>query len=149
MRRELFESQTERLSYGPSLRWVFLDIGRVRQRVLEARAGQRAALAAYDETLLQPREETENALAGYRAATESLSANEAGLAAARTAAQVRLAVHHRRVPAKQLIWEGIAVGRVTQTALEHLQPTIDSAVTSLIAEFPVPAAPAAGAATRS
>lgn len=88
LRSELFESQTERSSYGPSLSWAFLDIGRVRQRVLEARARQREALAAYDETLLRALEETENALAGYRAATESLVANEAGLAAARSALQI-------------------------------------------------------------
>ena len=88
MRSELFEAATERLSYGPSLSWAFLDVGRVRQRVLAAKARQRGALAAYDETVLRALEETENALAGYRAATGSLAANEAGLAAARNAAQV-------------------------------------------------------------
>ncbi|MCU0761339.1 MAG: TolC family protein [Steroidobacteraceae bacterium] len=84
-RTELFEPLAERLSYGPTLSWAFLDVGRVRQRVAEARAQQRGALAAYDETVLRALEETENALAGYRAATESLAASEAGLAAARTA----------------------------------------------------------------
>lgn len=43
---------------------------------------------------------------------------------------------------KQLVWEGIAVGRVTQQALENLQPAIDSTVASLFAEYPVPAATA-------
>ncbi|MCP5327541.1 MAG: efflux transporter outer membrane subunit [Sinobacteraceae bacterium] len=88
LRSELFKSQTERHSYGPSLSWAFLDVGRVRQRVLQARAQQREALAAYDETLLRALEETENALAGYRAATESLAANESGLEAARTAVEI-------------------------------------------------------------
>ena len=88
LRSELFEAATERLSYGPSLSWAFLDVGRVRQRVLAAKARQRGALAAYDETVLRALEETENALAGYRAATESLVANETGLAAARNAAQM-------------------------------------------------------------
>jgi multidrug efflux system outer membrane protein len=85
VRSDLFEPFSERRSYGPSLSWSFLDVGRVRQRVLEARAQQREALAAYDETVLRALEETENALAGYRAATESLVASEAGLAAARVA----------------------------------------------------------------
>ncbi len=88
LRSELFESTTERLSYGPSLTWAFLDIGRVRQRVRAAAARQRQALAAYDDTVLRALEETENSLAGYRAATESLVAYESGLAAARTASQI-------------------------------------------------------------
>jgi multidrug efflux system outer membrane protein len=88
VRSDLFEAAAERLSYGPSLSWAFLDVGRVRQRVLAAKARQRGALAAYDETVLRALEETENALAGYRAATESLAANEAGLAAARNAVRI-------------------------------------------------------------
>jgi len=88
LRSELFEKVAERRAYGPALSWSFLDVGRVRQRVLQARAQQREALAAYDETLLRALEETENALAGYRAATESLVASEAGLEAARSALAV-------------------------------------------------------------
>lgn len=84
-RGELFETVAERSAWGPVLSWSFLDVGRVRQRVLEARGQQREALAAYDETVLRALEETENALAGYRAATESLAANESGLEAARSA----------------------------------------------------------------
>jgi len=87
-RSELFEAAAERLSYGPSLSWAFLDVGRVRQRVLAAKARQRGALAAYDDTVLRALEETENALVGFRAATESLVANETGLAAARSAVQI-------------------------------------------------------------
>lgn len=40
---------------------------------------------------------------------------------------------------KQLVWEGVATGRVTQKALDNLQPAIDSAVTLLFEKFPVPA----------
>lgn len=47
---------------------------------------------------------------------------------------------------KQLVWEGIAVGRVTQKTLDNLQPAIDSVVASVFAKFPVPSA-ASGAAT--
>ncbi len=88
VRSELLEAASERRSYGPALSWSFLNVGRVRQRVLGARAREREALAAYDETVLRALEETENALAGYRAATEALLAFESGLAAARNAAQI-------------------------------------------------------------
>lgn len=40
---------------------------------------------------------------------------------------------------KQLVWEGIAVGRVTQKTLDNVQPAVDAAVTSLFTKFPVAA----------
>lgn len=87
-RDDLFSAAAERWRYGPSLSWSFLDAGRVRQRVRAAEARAAGALAAYDETVLRALEETENALAAYRAANESLAANEAGLAASRRAAEL-------------------------------------------------------------
>jgi multidrug efflux system outer membrane protein len=84
-RTDLFEAAAERWRYGPSLSWSFLDAGSVRQRVLAAKARSREALAAYDETVLRALEETENALAGFRAANQSLMAAESGLEAARRA----------------------------------------------------------------
>ncbi|HPF27224.1 MAG TPA: efflux transporter outer membrane subunit [Steroidobacteraceae bacterium] len=88
VRDELFDGRAERLSYGPTLSWSFLDVGRVRQRVQASKARQREALALYDETVLRALEETENALAGYRAATEALVALDAGLVASREAAAI-------------------------------------------------------------
>ncbi len=85
---DLFEPAAERWRYGPSLSWSFLDAGRVRQRVRAAQARAREALAAYEETVLRALEETENALAGFRAANESLVAAEGGLAAARRATEL-------------------------------------------------------------
>jgi outer membrane protein TolC len=85
---QLFEPAAERWRYGPSLSWSFLDAGRVRQRVLAAKARSREALAAYDETVLRALEETENALAGFRAANESLMSAEGGLQAARRATEL-------------------------------------------------------------
>ena len=41
---------------------------------------------------------------------------------------------------KALVWEGVAVGKVTQKTLDNLQPTIDSVITSIFAKYPVPAA---------
>ncbi len=37
---------------------------------------------------------------------------------------------------KQLIWEGVAEGRVTETALDNQQANIDSVVTQLLEKFP-------------
>jgi multidrug efflux system outer membrane protein len=84
-RGDLFDSGSQRSAWGPALSWSFLDVGRVRQRVLAARAREREALAAYDDTVLRALEETENALAAYRAATEALAAFDAGRTAARSA----------------------------------------------------------------
>ena len=87
-RGDLFDAEAQRWRWGPSLSWSFLDVGRVRQRVLASRAREREALAAFDETLLRALEETENALATYRAANESLAATSMGLEAARRATEV-------------------------------------------------------------
>ncbi len=65
------EQSAERFSYGPSLSWSFLNFGRVQQQVLAASARADGAAATYRETLLLALEETENALANYRAAIRS------------------------------------------------------------------------------
>lgn len=39
---------------------------------------------------------------------------------------------------KQLIWEGVAEGRLTDKVLENPGPAIDSAVTDIFAKYPVP-----------
>lgn len=38
---------------------------------------------------------------------------------------------------RQLIWEGFAVGRVTQRTTDNLGPVLDSAVVDILADFPV------------
>jgi len=68
---DLGSSGAERWSFGPSLSWRFLDAGRVRQFVRAAEARADGAEAAYRETVLRALEETENALAGLRAANRS------------------------------------------------------------------------------
>jgi multidrug efflux system outer membrane protein len=92
-RGSLFDSSAQRWSYGPSLSWSFLDVGRVRQRVRAAEARNAGALAAFDETVLRALEETENALAAYRSASEALAASEAGLAASGRALELAQARH--------------------------------------------------------
>jgi hypothetical protein len=42
---------------------------------------------------------------------------------------------------KQLVWEGVVSGTVTQTTLDNLQPAIDKAVTAAFAKFPIAPAP--------
>lgn len=77
-------SAAERWSLGPSISWRILDFGRVRQRVRAADAAAAQALAVYDETVLTALEETETALANFRAQTESEAAlNNASEAANR------------------------------------------------------------------
>jgi len=68
---DLGEKGGERWSYGPSLSWSFLNFGRVRQNVKAAEARADASAALYQETVLLALEDTENALAQYRASNQS------------------------------------------------------------------------------
>lgn len=85
-RRQLGDPAAERWRYGPSLRWSFLNIGRVRQSVKAAEARADGAVARYQETVLRALEETENALAGFRAANQAEAELRAAAAAAGEAA---------------------------------------------------------------
>ena len=78
----------ERWQYGPSLTWSFLNFGRVRQNVKAAEARADGAVARYQETVLRALEETENALAGFRAANQSEDELRAAAAAAGEAAKL-------------------------------------------------------------
>ena len=87
-RSQIGEAAAERWSYGPSLTWSFLDAGRVWQNVKAAQARRAGAIARYQEVVLQALEETENALAGFRAANRSEDELRAGAAAAGEAARL-------------------------------------------------------------
>jgi multidrug efflux system outer membrane protein len=87
-RNTLGDSETERWRYGPSLTWSFLNFGRVRQNVKAAEARRDGAIASYQETVLRALEETENALAGFRAANQSEDELRAAAAAAAEAAKL-------------------------------------------------------------
>jgi len=39
---------------------------------------------------------------------------------------------------RQLIWEGFAIGRVTQSTADNLGPVLDSAVADIFRDFPLP-----------
>jgi len=65
------DSGSKRWNYGPSISWSFLNFGRVRQNVKAAEARADASAAAYQESVLLALEDTENALAQYRASNRS------------------------------------------------------------------------------
>lgn len=76
--RDVGSSRAERWQLGPELSWRFLDFGRVKQFVRASEARAAGALAEFEGTLLAALEETENALAGFRAtATSAAALNEA------------------------------------------------------------------------
>jgi len=87
-RSQIGNEAAERWSYGPSISWSFLNFGRVTQNVKAAQARREGAIALYQETVLQALEETENALAGFRAANRSEDELRAGAAAAAEAARL-------------------------------------------------------------
>ncbi|MEM9301056.1 MAG: efflux transporter outer membrane subunit [Pseudomonadota bacterium] len=68
---DLGSSDADRYSFGPTLSWTFLDYNRVRERVRANEARAAGALAAFDETILLALEETESALAAWRASNQS------------------------------------------------------------------------------
>ena len=40
---------------------------------------------------------------------------------------------------RQMVWEGLALGRVTQTSAQDLAPVLDRVVAEMFQEFPLPA----------
>lgn len=87
-RKLIGDPDAERWSYGPSLSWSFLNAGRVYQNVKAAKARANGAVALYQETVLRALEETENALAGFRAANQSEDELRAAAEAAGEAARL-------------------------------------------------------------
>jgi multidrug efflux system outer membrane protein len=83
--RGLGNSASQTYSLGPSITWAAFDLGRVRARIHVARAETDIAFAAYEATVLNALEDTENSLVSYgesqrreatleRAATQSTTA---------------------------------------------------------------------------
>ncbi len=52
-------------SFGPSIQWAALNLGRVYAQINAAKANKEANLALYEKTVLQALEETENALVAF------------------------------------------------------------------------------------
>ena len=118
-REGIGEPEAERWFYGPSITWSFLDFGRVRQRVKAAEARRDGAIAVYQETVLKALEETENALAGFRAANQAEDELRLGLEAATEAA--RLARRRYDVGAGDYLAVLVADGQMLDFEDQHVQ----------------------------
>lgn len=83
---DLGDPGTDTYSYGPSISWAALDLGRVRARIDVAKAQTQSALAFYESTVLTALEETEGALVTYgHAQTRRATLEEAATASSRAA----------------------------------------------------------------
>ncbi|MDP3071391.1 MAG: efflux transporter outer membrane subunit [Opitutaceae bacterium] len=86
---DLGDAGTRSWAVAPTLQWHVLDYGRLRAQLTASRARADGALAHYEATVLRALEDTENALARYRAALargDSLDARRAAADRARTLA---------------------------------------------------------------
>jgi multidrug efflux system outer membrane protein len=61
----LFGNGADNYSFGPAITWTALDLGHVLARIKAANARAEAQLAAYEKTVLNALEETENALVDF------------------------------------------------------------------------------------
>jgi len=79
---------TPRYAFGPVVSWPALDLGRVRAGVDAAQAGEAAARARYEQTVLRSVEEVETSLITYRKARERLRHLADAAAASERAAEL-------------------------------------------------------------
>jgi multidrug efflux system outer membrane protein len=84
----LFRSSNSRVLFGPVVTFPLFDVGRVRQRVEVAQAGQDEAQATYNATVLQALEESEGSLVTYDRAHARLSILESAVRASARAADL-------------------------------------------------------------
>jgi multidrug efflux system outer membrane protein len=75
-------------SFGPSISWAAFDLGRVQARVAQRRAGADAALAHYEQSVLQALEETSNTLVAYGENRRKLDLLDASAQASSRAVQL-------------------------------------------------------------
>ncbi len=84
----LFKRGTSRLLVGPVVSFPLFDVGRVRERVEVARAGQEEAQATYNATVLQALEESEGSLVTYDRAHARLAILESAVRSSARAADL-------------------------------------------------------------
>jgi multidrug efflux system outer membrane protein len=84
----LFQSGSAAYSFGPSLTWAALDLGRVSARIRAADARAEVDLNQYEQTVLLALEETENALTLVGRTRERRDALIEAVAASERAAQL-------------------------------------------------------------
>jgi len=79
---------TETWSYGPSISWAALDLGRVKARIKQSEAQAEGSLAGYEQTVLRALEETENALIAYSQSRRRLDYLHTSAGASQRAAEL-------------------------------------------------------------
>ncbi|NCA81802.1 MAG: efflux transporter outer membrane subunit [Opitutae bacterium] len=79
---ELFTSAAQDFTVGPSLTWAIFNAGKIRNHVRAEEASTRAALAAYEQTVLAAYQECETALAAHGNEAKRLAALRDAAAAA-------------------------------------------------------------------
>ncbi|HEX9606623.1 MAG TPA: TolC family protein [Gemmatimonadaceae bacterium] len=84
----LFKRGTSRLLVGPVVSFPLFDVGRVRERVEVAQAGQEEAQDTYNATVLQALEESEGSLVTYDRAHARLSILESAVRSSARAADL-------------------------------------------------------------
>jgi outer membrane protein, multidrug efflux system len=84
----LFKRGTSRLLIGPVVSFPLFDVGRVRERVEVAQAGQDEAKATYNATVLQALEESEGSLVTYDRAHARLAILESAVRSSARAADL-------------------------------------------------------------
>ena len=84
----LFKRGTSRLLIGPVVSFPLFDVGRVRERVEVAQAGEDEAQATYNATVLQALEESEGSLVTYDRAHARLSILESAVRSSARAADL-------------------------------------------------------------
>jgi NodT family efflux transporter outer membrane factor (OMF) lipoprotein len=104
---------------GPSISWSFPNMAGPRARVLEARASEAAALAAFDAVVVNALKETEQALAAYRSALD----NRRALGEAQTRIHGAFGIAHDQFQAG-------AVSNLDVLTTEQLLVSIDASVAS-------------------
>lgn len=82
------DPQARRWTFGPSLQWRFLDYGRVKQNVRAAEAGQQQALANFQGAVLRALEDMENALATFRAISQTCTVLQEAHSASKRATEL-------------------------------------------------------------
>ncbi|MEO1174466.1 MAG: TolC family protein, partial [Myxococcota bacterium] len=82
------EASGERWRTAPTLTWRFLDFGRVKREIKEAEAQTAGAFASFEQTWRLAIEETENALANYRATGETVLALRDAVTASKRAVEL-------------------------------------------------------------
>ena len=83
--QNLFSNRALTYSLGPSLDFALLDFPQIGARIAAQNATMRAALANFDQTVLQALEETENALSAYAYESQRLESLKNALTARRNA----------------------------------------------------------------